>query len=549
MDVELLSASAGGDAGSLLGQLASLLIFGSLLLAYGALTIGQGIRREASPAAFWATARFLISLNMLVVGLFALLNWDSVFPDRRDAMVLGPLPVRGRTLFAAKVAAAASALGIVVVASNSLAGLAWPLMLTPPGAGPVPMMRSLAAFWISIPASCAFAYCVVLGVQATAAQLPRSWYLRVSPFVQMGLFVLFLGLAFFQPSMNTPAELAAPGNQRMLGWLAPYWFLGLHSEVSGIFAYEGHAGMAPLARRAVVGLASAIVVACGAFLLSYLRTLRKIVEEPDVAPKWRGGISLPRFGAQPQTALAQFVIRTLVRSPRHRTILAFYVGGGLAVTAVYLGGAKAMLHLAWIDLVRRADFPMLVASALMLCAAWLGTRTVFALPVDLRANWLFRIPPEPGSAATISAVRRALFVLAVLPIWLISAALLLAFWPLQLAVSHLLVLALLGSILVDVSLNGFRKIPFTCSYLPGKTKVHLVFWFGIIPLVIVIHKAAQVEFQAMQSPLSFWAMASILAGAALAVRIMTNRSASRNEPSIEFEQAPSDELVGLGLNR
>jgi hypothetical protein len=59
---------------------------------------------------------------MLVVGLFAVLSWDSTFPDRRDVLVLAPLPVRARTLFLAKVAAAATALGLTVVFLHSAVG-------------------------------------------------------------------------------------------------------------------------------------------------------------------------------------------------------------------------------------------------------------------------------------------------------------------------------------------------------------------------------------------------------------------------------------------
>ena len=59
---------------------------------------------------------------MLVVGLFAVLSWDSTFPDRRDVLVLAPLPIRARTLFLAKVAASGAALSITVAALNMGSG-------------------------------------------------------------------------------------------------------------------------------------------------------------------------------------------------------------------------------------------------------------------------------------------------------------------------------------------------------------------------------------------------------------------------------------------
>jgi hypothetical protein len=538
MDVEMLSASAGGDASEILGQFGSLLIFGSLALAVGAVTVGQRVR-EAGAAGAWSTELFLISLNMLVVGIFALLSWDSTFPDRRDVLVLAPLPIHGRTLFAGKVAAVASALALVLAAWNCLSGFAWPLILAPSGSGFIGTIRFVGAFWITLVASGAFLYGALLAVQGATAQLPRRWYLRVSAVLQIALFVLFLGVMCFQ-------SIVAPKNQ---SWLPTYWFLGLLSETSGAFSAEGHTVMAPLAQRAWIGLAIAILSAGAAFLISYLRVLRKIVEEPDATPGSRGGIWLPRFGNSPQTALAQFVIRTLVRSRQHRAILAFYLGGGFAIVAVYMGAASEITHLTWIEIVRHVSFPMMVATVVMLCAAWLGTRTLFSLPLDLRANWLFRLIPPPEGAASLAAVRRALLSLSVLPIVAVSAALLLWFWPWKPAAEHLLLLALLGSILADASLRGFRKIPFTCSYLPGKSKAHLVFWFGVIPVVIAIHKAAVFEQRTMADPLSYWATAALVATVAVVGRRISNTSAKQHEWETQFEESRSDELIVLGLNR
>ncbi|HXX22929.1 MAG TPA: hypothetical protein VEO19_07255 [Terriglobia bacterium] len=549
MDVELFAASAHGDAFELLGQFGSLLVFGSLLFSVIAPGVAGAVRERPVAASVWPVERFLISLAMLVVGAFTLLSWDSTFLDRRDVLVLGPLPVPARTLFAAKIAAAASSLGLTVAAWNSIGGFAFPLALTPPGSGLVGTVRFVVAFWVTFFAAGAFLYCVLLGVQAAAAQLPRRWSLRVSSVLQIAAFVLLLGIVCFQPSLDTAAALAAPENQRVLAWLPSYWFTGFLSEMSGAFPAESHAVMAPLAHRAVASLAVAICVAGGAFLLSYLRTLRKIVEEPDVVPGAHGGIWLPRFGNSPQTALGQFVIRTLLRSQRHRAILAFYLGGGFAIAAVYWEGVRETTQCRWIELVERVDLPMLFASILMLCALWLGIRTVFSLPLDLHANWVFRVTTPPEGMARLSAVRRALVAASVFPVLAASAALLLWFWPWTTVAEHLLVLGLLGSLLADISLRDFRKIPFACSYLPGKSKVHMVFWWGVIPVVLAIHKVAQLEQRALASPLRYLALAGSLAVAVFAARLVSNKGANRSEPGIQFEESASDELTSLGLNK
>jgi len=145
VDLDLLSASAEGDSRTLLGQFASLLIFFSLILAGGAGVWAANFNDDRLPPLVhligaWTVEHFLIATTMLAVGLFAVLSWESTFPDRRDVLVLGPLPVPGRTLFVAKVAAVASALGLTVAALHLLAGIAWPLALAQFGSTPAPSL-------------------------------------------------------------------------------------------------------------------------------------------------------------------------------------------------------------------------------------------------------------------------------------------------------------------------------------------------------------------------------------------------------------------------
>ena len=134
VDLELLSTHAEGDSRKLLGQFASLLIHFSIILALAAAMWAAGVRSDRLPqlmkvTASWAMEHFLIATTMLVAGLFAVLSWESTFPDRRDVLVLCPLPIRARTLFLAKIAAVASALGLTLAALHCVAGVAWPLAL------------------------------------------------------------------------------------------------------------------------------------------------------------------------------------------------------------------------------------------------------------------------------------------------------------------------------------------------------------------------------------------------------------------------------------
>src|SRR5262245_50272014 len=131
-DPEVLSAQAQGDATKILGQFASLLISFSVTGSLGAmLASSSNAQRDPGGSGFMfimVTQHFVIATTMLVVGLFAVLSWDSTFPDQRDALVLAPLPVRARTMFLAKVTAVAVSMGLTIVLLHSGLGLILPLL-------------------------------------------------------------------------------------------------------------------------------------------------------------------------------------------------------------------------------------------------------------------------------------------------------------------------------------------------------------------------------------------------------------------------------------
>ncbi len=133
IDADLLAA--GGDASNLLAQFAALLAAFNLVLAiyrvpqYALSTLP----RHTLLVAAWGDQEFFIATTMAVSGMFAVLSWNAVFPDRRDALVLGPLALGERTILLAKAAAIAAALGVIVFAVNVFTGLTYPLLVIPPG--------------------------------------------------------------------------------------------------------------------------------------------------------------------------------------------------------------------------------------------------------------------------------------------------------------------------------------------------------------------------------------------------------------------------------
>jgi hypothetical protein len=253
----------------------------------------------------------------------------------------------------------------------------------------------------------------------------------------------------------------------------------------------------------------------------------------------------------------QFSIRTLLRSPQHRVILAFYLGMGFALTIFFLNLPKpqpssdaetASLPLAagsypWEDV----SGWVISSTLLLMMFSVLGTRLAFALPLDLRANWIFRTTPPHEPADYLSARRRSMLAIGVLPVWVMTTIFLLSVWPWRAAAGHAIVLALAGMIFAEVGLRGAQKIPFTCSYLPGKSSFHVMFWVFLLVVLPRVIWGSSLERDALESLRGYVVMLTLLTLALLGARLWTRRVVTSAEAQPTFEEEDADRMVALNV--
>jgi hypothetical protein len=444
---------------------------------------------------------------MLVAGLITVVSWDSIFPDRRDAMVLGPLPVRPHMILGAKVCACASLLAIALLALNAAPGFVAALMLGQLHASIFGFPQVLAAYWITMIAATLFLYCTVLAVQGvTALVLPRRLFLRVSAALQLGCFGLFISVYFLEPSLTTPELLSASQNHAALAALPQYWFLAIFNQVNGTLPRE----LFWLAGRAWTGLGAAIFGAAASLLLCYLRTMRKTVEAPDLVPGAGGLHWTPRFGGL-RTAIAVFSLRSLTRSRHHRVVFAFF----MAIVAAI--GVTCLRHEIFASGPEPINQDFLISTLMMMSLSVLGLRAVFALPISLNANWMLRTTQLRPTRQYMAATRTTLLAGSVIPMLCVTAALALNYRTVEQVVGHLVMLALFGTLFVELALIKFDKVPFTCSYLPGKANVQVIFWGAVFVWIILGVLAGTFEMGALHDGMKFAEMAAVLVAMIAAV--------------------------------
>jgi len=355
-----------------------------------------------------------------------------------------------------------------------------------------------------------------------------------------------LTLYFLAPPLATPRAFADPGNSLWYAVLPSYWFLGLFQVLNG----SSDALFAELARRAVAGGAAVTVFAGACFLLAYARRMRRAVEQSEIVPRRVGALRRladrvarlvsPHPG---EHAMLAFIGRTLARSRQHRSLIAIYAGLGLAY--VFSGVAAMIYNPHSFKVVERSRAATGIP-LLMLFFLIVGIRVSFSIPTEVRANWLFRMTDPFGSGAYLSAARKALFLFAVVPVLAISAPIYSALWPWWKAAAHMGFIAAIGLLLVELAFWEWNKVPFACTYLPGKANLKVMFavYWGL--LWFLSQFVILVETAALKAPASY---AALMAITVAVWRLVAYRaSAARADFSgLRFEEEPEPLVVRLRI--
>ena len=550
VDLELLSAS--GDVRNLLGQFAALLAAYSFVLAiftvsHFALSTAEHSKLVVSA---WGLEEFYISTTITVVGLFAVLSWNALVPDPRDSFVLDPLPVRTRTILSAKSASVLTALGISIFAVNIFTGLSFPFLIVP-GGGFIGAVRCFVTYWATLAAAGAFTFGCIFALQGAAATLlTHQRFQRISGLLQLLALFGTLSLFFLTPPLATPSQLGSPANQHLLAALPSVWFLGLFQELNG----TSYGAFASLGLRAVCSLAVVCVVGLCTAVLNYSRNTRRSIEQPDIAPsasigtlsKLASALTLRVLADPIDRAILLFSARTLARSRQHRLILAVYIGIALAISLAY---TKSLVYGASDEHWEEPGVPLLITGLVTLFFALVGSRAVFALPFALQANWIFQVTAVRSPASYFSAVRTTLFAVAVVPVLCIAGFAYMAIWPNRPTLQHLLVLILLGFWLVQVLLRKFRKIPFACSYLPGKSNLRLKLGIAGVLFLLAVDLGPHIEHWSMEKPARYFTVLAFLTTITLLATRRTAAFAAAPHNRVQFEDVPTADIFALDLRR
>jgi hypothetical protein len=423
---------------------------------------------------------FFVLFSFFVMGIVSVFEWEMLFPDRLDFLVLSPLSVRPIQMLWAKAVALAGFLGIYLFGANIFGVVMLPAVT---GGN---FFLQIYAQAVGVSMAGAFAALLMLAAGGVlVCVLDAARFRAASPIVQaactMMLILMLLQYAMYGDSLR--ALLSPPLG--LARYVPPLWFLGVYEKLllgnaAPPFAQE-------MTRYAVRGTVIAAVVVLVTYPTAWARMRKMAIEggsqrrrQPS---RWRARLVHAVIRRPEERAVFHFIGQTIVRNNRYQIYLAMYCGAGLALAAACAVRLRATAGVVHVSL---SDFGLHAALPLLLFWTIVGLRTAFAFPLSLSAGWIFRITgADAGGCA--AAARKWVLACGLGVVGCVLCVLRGAGWDAR----HLIVQAVCGFCLCVLLTDGLfslrQSVPFTRPRMPGRVSfpLMLTLYIGIFPLFIL----------------------------------------------------------------
>jgi hypothetical protein len=429
---------------------------------------------------------FHVDWVMAVAGLVTMLVWGSLTPDRRDAHVLGPLPVTDGEQAIGRLLALLKFFGMFILAVSVPTAFAFTFV----SVGPTNVLQfpgRVAGHVTAVALGGSFIFFTLVNLQLILAALFGPRAIR---FVTLPLqFAAMAGMvAALASSESFTRLILEQGGGNAVLWNPAAWFVGVYRWISG----DSREVFAALALRGAIGGTVMAAIALLTYPLAHGRCHRNVIasEGRQTGAMSRGwshaaaALMRPVLRGPLQRGLASYMLATLTRSHPHRLLIGMYAGIAfllalpIAARLAYLP-TTAHLRYAWFSIPLGLVF-------------WLvcGVRVALMMPVEPVANWIFKLTEPVDKRRMLTTVTTVVTFATILPIAFIASAALLLLREQVLAGTVFLIVLLAGLCLTEALTITMKTVPFTCTYLPGQLKLRMLWPFYFVLWLQFVHRLA-----------------------------------------------------------
>jgi len=517
----------------------------SLLISLGLLLVYMYAKKYAAlfaaatgepyARALLADTTLAIALPMWIVALVTVLVSHSLFPDETDFRVLMPLPIGRGLVFGAKLLALALFAGLFTVTTH--VAITPLVMLISAGRWAIdaPPLGVLAFWVVSVTAS-AFALLTVVAMNGLLITCTPRTHVRAASAAMrsamLGALVLVLPVVMALPTQS----LRLAQHSRLLLLAPPAWFMGVERLLLG----HRDAYFFQLAQLAGLASVAAASLAFGSYVILYRRFDRVMLHAFRVSRRRTRRWPAARNPAR--AAVRDFTAATLRRSALHQGVVIGLAACGVALAMNSLLRNGMVTWLRGFEVPRREilgamtwmPFPLIVVLGI-------AARASLALPIEPKANWVFRMTERDAFRADqLHAAERVITLFsALIPVALTLPIQWMVAGPRAIVASAMT--GVFGFLWVEALLRDWRRIPFTCSYMPGKHSVaqSVLLGLGVFVMVSTIGGALEMATLRGRSQAPGLVIVAVLSVLVLALR-RWRRMKWRETPLAFDDELPSD---------
>jgi hypothetical protein len=482
-------------------------------------------------------ATIFITYGIVAMGVIAAFTWDALGFDRRDAMVLGPTPVSGATVVAAKLAALAALLLAGATTVNVTTALSFALIAENHG-GVAAVVRQFSAHMAATTTAATFVFSFLVTIRALVGLLSRG-RVAIASVLQFTLVSASLCLIVLVP---TALRINGGGRrgplrvtmQSIPDWSPTNWFLGIFELTRGSSPDE-------FETAAVRGLLFTLIVMAAATLatIASYRRQQQLALTPSPSAGLhvaaRAQLALARLLAGRDAiarGIAEFVLATMMRNRVQQAPVALNAAIGVAFVAAALSRAGG-------DIAALMRPRTVILWIPMVFGYWMtiGVRAAFFIPSELPASWAFRANGPASHVAYLMGTRAAMRAFLLPPLLLLSAAVTTPLLGVRIAVWHTAFVAVMLVAIIELAVLTIDALPFTHPYRPGHAKLKTRWPLYLLGMFVFAYWPVRAEMSALggsELSLLLWP-----AAAALALHLAGRRVARRW--SIEPEDFGDDD--------
>jgi hypothetical protein len=499
----------------------------------------------------WVEKCYFMFFLMVLMGLIAVLEWDVIFLDSRDYSNLLPLPVKIRNLFSAKFASLCFFIFMFYLVVNSLSTiLFWFYLAQWQSTSIFYGLRFMFVHWISAFAASFFVFFIFgffMGVLISI--FGHKIFNQISAFLRPVLIVFFVFMLVFFIAESVGKFLLfsdfpqlKEGNSLFLYLFPPMWFTGLYEVLIGnrdslFLALSVFAVFAFILPPLAFYLTGAL--GYGRYMTKMQEARKKTMHLAKLKKSFLNLFNRIFLRNPVQRAVFYFFGKILKKSILHKMRLATYFATSIAIILVFWVSSAGIVQTLSSVNTTFLSLPLILSFFLLV-----GIRVTVNIPIAVEANWIFRLTETKDKKDYFTGLKKGIFFFVLFPLFVLLFLFYSILWSWQISFFHCLYGIFISLLLMEVLFYNYRKIPFACSYLPGKGKLHYFWGFYLVFFLIYASLLSYVEYKILNSPLYLFLSYGVIFILIAALKA-SKKYLLRKKLEIKYEEMPEPVMVTL----